>query len=194
VYDLAIVPDPAVAPLTSVEAPDPTGSSPSVTAPSDTPFQVAFEEPGAEALQLEELPEDEPPVIDDPAPPPPDTPVLPSAVPVDNGTFPAVNVPTTLPVPTPARPRVGLTPRNAVPASVAGVPNDRAHRLMAMGLLAALAVAMWWVGGLDARGPKTVGAGAGGAAGDSDDGDPDSRMGGIGRFAKRRSGRPRKLL
>lgn len=189
VYDLAVVPDPATIPLTSVETPDPTGSSPSVTAPSDTPFEIAFDEPLAEALTLEDLPEqvdDDVAPVEDATPPP----TLPSAFPVDNGFFPAVDVPTTLPVPTPARPRVPLTPRTAVPASSGGLPKE--HRAIAIALLGALAVAWWWIGGAEARRPQRVSAAPAGS--DAPEPVAGEQVGGIGRFAKPRSGRPRKLL
>jgi hypothetical protein len=199
VYDFAIVPDPAVSPLTpdtTTTSIDPNSSSPSVNPPNNTAFQISFEQPDPGTLQLEDLPDDEPPAIVDDTPPVDVTPALPSALPVTEGNFPAVSVSTTTTIP--ARPRLRLNRRVAAPAAV-GFPGDgRAQRIMAVGLLMALGVAWWWVGGAEARSPKLLGSlgGKGDTAvpGDDRESRTGQKMGGIGRFARLRSGRPRRLL
>jgi hypothetical protein len=200
VYDFAIVPDPGVRPLTpdtTTTSIDPNASSPSVNPPNNTPFQISFEEPGEEALQLEDLPGDDeapPPVEDVVTDTPPEAP---SALPVGPGTFPAIDVPTTAPVP--VRPRVRVNRGNLQPAAV-GFPGDgRGQRIMAVILLLGLAAAWWWVGGAESRGPRLLGSLAGDSGGVVPGGDrkkraDGERVGGIGRFSRARSGRPRRLI
>jgi hypothetical protein len=113
--------------------------------------------------------------------------VLPSALPVDNGVLPAISIP---PRPTTTVPRVVFRapPR---PAALVLPKEARAPRIMAMALLFALALGWWWVGGQESRGPKLLGSMAGGQRVSTQPGLP---TGGIGRFARPRDGRPRRLI
>ena len=178
-FNLAIVPDP------------------SYKDADNTPFSITFLPPGEESFMAgDPAPEDEEPEpepVFDTSPPESD---------FDPGTFeefsgsdetPAVFVtPTTIArraTPT-TMPRVVLTPRKAQPA-VALPGDERAERIMAVSLLMALAVAWWWFGGQEARGPQLLGSLAGEGRRPSRSAEP---TGGIGRFARPRDRRPRPLI
>jgi hypothetical protein len=173
-FDLAIVPDPLLA------------------AEANTPFSVTFEAPREESLEagdpLTPPPPDETPTtfyeppttVFDPGP------VVPT--PTIVGPSPSAPEPTTTTTAA-ARSRVFLPPRAAVP--LAAIPDGRGERMMAVGLLMALAVGWWWFGGQAARGPQLLGSLAGEGRGPSRPVEPN---GGIGRFARPRERRPRPLI
>lgn len=105
-------------------------------------------------------------------------------------TGPVYVVPTTPPAPrAPAVPRVNLPPRVAQPAVAPG--DERGERIMAVSLLMALAVAWWWFGGQQSRGPVLLGSLGGEGRRPRRVGEP---TGGVGRFARPRTTKPRKLV
>ncbi|MBW3667933.1 MAG: hypothetical protein KY443_01855 [Actinobacteria bacterium] len=69
-------------------------------------------------------------------------------------------------------------------------PDNRRERLMAVALLLSMAVAMWWKGGSPTRTPRLIGAAAGRSTPSTP---PPPALRGIGRFARERFGRPRRL-
>jgi hypothetical protein len=97
-----------------------------------------------------------------------------------------------------ARPSVRASrPQVAVPAGSVANPfardASRADRLLAVGLLLAIATGLWWVGGRPVRPPRLLGSLSAGGSGSSailagDDVVPagDARARGIGRFARQR--------
>lgn len=102
---------------------------------------------------------------------------------------PDAPAPAAAPVLTDASPSVGL--RQAFPVSVPlPLVDDRGERAMAAGLLLLMGAALWWFGGAQARAPRRLGS-MGSAAVDLDA--VPARLGGIGRFARARSGRPTRL-
>jgi hypothetical protein len=104
--------------------------------------------------------------------------------------------------PSPAAPVSRPRPEVALPAgrvrNPLGPDATRGQRIMAVGLLLAMGLALWWVGGRPVRGPQLLGSlGAGGAAPVAGDG-PDEQQAepvrGIGRFVRPRSGKPPRLF
>jgi len=92
--------------------------------------------------------------------------------------------------------RRGTAPQVAPGAAVAPVaavkaPDTRDQRIMAAVLLAILAAGLWWFGGAEPRGPRLLGS-LGGAP-ETAAATPNAAMGGIGRFARPRVGRPQPL-
>jgi hypothetical protein len=182
VFDLAIVP---VAVLV-----DPT-----VPQAVNRPFSVTFEAAGEDSLEPGE-PED--PVFEEP-----EMPVFEEPPPTDFGgggggfETPVFEPPSTMvtpsapPVPAAPVPRVRLTPRVAVPAAAQLPGDERGQRIMAVALLMALATAWWWFGGQQIRGPQLLGSLA---AADRRPGRSVEPLGGIGRFARVRTKRPRPLI
>ena len=69
-------------------------------------------------------------------------------------------------------------------------PDNRRERLMAVALLLSMAAAMWWKGGSPTRTPRLIGAAAGRSTPTTP---PPPSLRGIGRFARERLGRPRRL-
>jgi hypothetical protein len=180
VFDLTLIPDP------TLKNEDGT----------NTPFSITFDRPIEESFTPDELtagpedtvpPQEPPPVTEAPAPAPTPPAVIPSAVPVDNGVLPAVTIPPTTTTTVPRA--IFRTP----PKQVALVlPKEaRGPRIMALVLLFGLALAWWWVGGQESRGPQLLGSLAGEGRRSHQSG---VRNGGIGRFARPRDGRPRRLL
>ncbi|MCU1463439.1 MAG: hypothetical protein JWO37_3514, partial [Acidimicrobiales bacterium] len=100
----------------------------------------------------------------------------------------------------PARPRArartapsvagGSNP--AANAVLAKAPDSRRQRVLAAMMLALLAAALWWFGGAESRGPRLLGS-LGGAPGSTTAAAPATVVGGIGRFARPRAGRPQPL-
>lgn len=93
---------------------------------------------------------------------------------------------------TPPR-RTLRNPGSALPvgAAVPALPLDkRGERVMALGLLLALAAALWWVGGAPVRPPRLLGSMG---TGDTPDPGTEATVGGVGRFARPRVGRPNRL-
>jgi hypothetical protein len=87
-----------------------------------------------------------------------------------------------------------VRPQVAVPAGNVFNPlrqdASRADRIMAVALLLALAVALWWVGGQPLRPPRLLGS-----LGARESAPPaEVRLGGIGRFARPRADRPPRLF
>lgn len=183
-----------------------TGVLDVVLVPTGTvPFQVAFEKPDAGALTASEAP----------VPPPATEPVPVTETPAgDLGTELAVEAPVSdlgvtaspdvaLPTPTSA-PRAG-TPASrpiitAQPASRPSVPiDDRGDRIFAFSVLVALVVALWWVGGQPVNAPRLLGMlgsrrGSADSPGDAASPAPPAiPVGGVGRFARPRPGRPPRL-
>lgn len=76
-------------------------------------------------------------------------------------------------------------------------PHTRGQRIMAVTLLLGLAGALWWIGGYPARAPRLLVAlhGSRGATAGQEGGDDPGvlRVGGVGRFARPRRERPRRL-
>jgi hypothetical protein len=69
------------------------------------------------------------------------------------------------------------------PASLLRRPDKRGERIMAVGLLLAMALVLWWFGGAPARAPRSLGR-----MGERQPAEPARRkMGGIGRFARARA-------
>ena len=105
-------------------------------------------------------------------------------VPVDGGGASA-----SAPVPAaqgPALRRPAPRPSPTQPVAAASQTGDR---LAAVVLLAVMGVALWWLGGREASGPRQLAA----AGATSVDADAVGRMGGIGRFARHRTGRPNRF-
>ncbi|HZQ27470.1 MAG TPA: hypothetical protein VFA94_07210 [Acidimicrobiales bacterium] len=198
VYDMVLVPDPSrVNPNPqNTPAPDPNAPPTNNLPPNpNTSFTVVFDRPVEDSFTPDEASLTP---LEEPAPEPPPEPgpvpeiapslaVPQSFVPVDNGVLPAFAPPTTVPK---AAPKVTFrTPPRQVAAIL---PKDpRWKRIMAVALLGALALAWWWVAGQEARGPKLLGSMAGGERRWNP---PGVRTGGIGRFARPREGRPKRLL
>jgi hypothetical protein len=67
---------------------------------------------------------------------------------------------------------------------------SRADRMMAVGILLLMGTGLWWVGGMPLRGPRLLGSLGHGRATD----EPPVSNGGIGRFARLRTGRPPRLF
>jgi hypothetical protein len=76
------------------------------------------------------------------------------------------------------------------PAALAKLPDSRTERIMAVLLLLALAAALWWVGGQPTRAPRLLGSAVGGGTAAVD---VPVSLGGVGRFARQRIGRPTRL-
>ncbi|MDQ1403226.1 MAG: hypothetical protein QOG03_1542, partial [Actinomycetota bacterium] len=77
-----------------------------------------------------------------------------------------------------------------VGAALPKLVDTRGERIMAVGLLLALAAALWWVGGQPTRLPRLLGSVGGGSPPDPGTG---ASLGGLGRFARPRKGRPNRL-
>jgi hypothetical protein len=171
-YDIALVPNPSNKSVFAV-AFDPPDSSSVVSSPAAAPDLVEASAPVASS------PSAFTPVASTPA-------ALPSSV-------ASLAAPPTEPA---AAPAIAAQPPGTValgyPSFRAGrpashIPIDQHHRLLAVGLLLAIVVAWWYVGGQSARAPKLLGALAGHADIVS------APTGGIGRFARPRTGPARRL-
>jgi len=181
VFNMAIVPVPV-----SVDPSAP---------PVNRPFSVTFDPPREESLAPGEADTGFPP--DDGEEPPFDIIDVPAytggdfgSVPSEPVAGPVFTVPTT-PAPTvPPAPRVNL-PRSVARPAVAVPDDDRGQRILAVSLLMALAVAWWWFGGQQSRGPQLLGSLAADGRRPPRSAEP---TGGIGRFARPRTTSPRKLL
>ena len=91
-------------------------------------------------------------------------------------------------------PKTGTITRRAV--AVAKVSDQRGQRLMAFLVLCAILSAWWWVGGQTARAPRLLGssaAGDGSAPAVGADAVNQANDGGIGRFTRPRTLRPKRL-
>ena len=135
------------------------------------PFSVSFEHPGGDSLATSPAPEEESAPSQSPepvvAPSEPQTAptVAPSTgtqtyAPASGGSDTAAPI---LSTPTASKPVVAprTAARPALPAAqpvvAAKVPDDQGQRLLAVGLLLALAAGLWWVGGRPARPPRLLG-------------------------------------
>jgi hypothetical protein len=211
--------DVAIVPSTGA-CPDPPSGAPPTTLPSqapaspprcDHPYQLAFAKPADYSLSLDSVPEDlsndsfdeslDPSAFEDPlasfeedyyAALDPDS----AFASFDIGGFGSGDPYGSVSRAPVARPHI------ARPAS-AGFPNpfardaSRGERLLAVLLLLLMALAMWWFGGDQIRAPRLLGSlGAGSAAvPPADDGDrARGGNGGIGRFARPRTGKPTRLF
>jgi hypothetical protein len=177
-----------------VLAPDPTKTD---------PFSVQFVPPGAEALALgagsspasaetstapAEAPASDAPAVTDLPGPDLGTPGLLSTPPLPLSPAPAAT-----PAATPRA--TGATPRLFAPR-LAKVSAKRAQRALALGMLGLIAAAVWWFGGKQARSPRLLGSLGESKAGDlaAEGGSPlYVPLGGIGRFARPRTGPPPRL-
>jgi hypothetical protein len=177
-----------------------------VPAPGKTdPFSVQFAPPGADALQpgvgsspagtTGPAPAEEPVAAPSPLPdastaagPDLGTPGLVSEPPLPLSPAPAVTPPTT-PQATGGNP--GFFPSGRL----AKVSAKRAQRALALGLLGLLAAGLWWFGGQQARSPRLLGSLGASDVGDSADAGANLYLpsGGIGRFARPRTGPPPRL-
>lgn len=97
----------------------------------------------------------------------------------------------TTPVPAKAPGVAGGVALPALPGSVVRPGDGRGERIGAVAGMLLLAAALWWLGGQPARAPRLLG-GAALAAGDIADPAP-TAVRGIGRFARARSGRAKRL-
>lgn len=87
--------------------------------------------------------------------------------------------------------RVGNGTRTFRPIAQAPLPLDnRFDRILAVSLLFLMGFALWWLGGVETRPPRLLGSLGSGSAPVSAG---DTRLGGVGRFARARSGRPPRL-
>jgi hypothetical protein len=171
-YDIALVPNPSNKSVFSV-AFDPPDSSSVVSSPAAAPGLVEASAPVASS------PSTFTPAASTPA-----------ALPLSAASLAA-------PLAEPAAaPAIAAQPPGTValgyPSFRAGrpashIPIDQSHRQLAVGLLLAIAVAWWYVGGQSARAPRLLGA----TAGRADTVTPP--FGGIGRFARPRTGPARRL-
>jgi hypothetical protein len=164
------------------------------------PFSVAFSAPGSTSVQASSgAPSPLPPTTA--APGPGDTtpistsptPFVPTALPPTGGGTPIPLFAAPVTPPAPLAPAPSPPAVNGVPGQLAAVHlpgDDRAHRLMAVIVLLAMAVAWWYAGGQPARAPRLLGAVGGGAIRPSG---AALRVGGIGRFTRPRLGGPRRL-
>jgi hypothetical protein len=97
----------------------------------------------------------------------------------------------TLPSTAITTPRRATGPTLPVATAVPVLPLDkRGERIMAVALLLALAAALWWVGGQPMRSPRLLGSVAGGTTTEPEGA---RSLGGVGRFARPRVGRPTRL-
>ena len=108
----------------------------------------------------------------------------------DEGQLPAVGAPV-------VRPNID-TRHNAVPADVRnplGPDASRGERMMAVGVLLAMGLALWWLGGRPVRRPQLLGSLGSGETVPVDGASDDAAQsaGGIGRFIRARSGKPPRL-
>jgi hypothetical protein len=92
-----------------------------------------------------------------------------------------------------SRPAAPATPARLASAKA---PDKRRERMMAAMMLAMLGAGLWWFGGATQRGPRLLGS----LGGRREDGEalgaaaaPAAVVGGIGRFARPRVGRPQPL-
>ena len=182
-----------------------TGVLDVVLVPTGTvPFQVAFEKPDAGTLTASEAP---PPEAASEPVPVTETPAG------DLGTELVVEAPVSdlgvtaspdvaLSTPTSAARRTAPASRpliTAQPASRPTVPiDDRGDRIFAFSVLVAIVLALWWVGGQPVNAPRllgSLGSGKGGAeaSGEAAPVAPAIPVGGVGRFARPRPGRPPRL-
>lgn len=199
-YDIVLVPTgtPPDPPPTPVDATSTTTPPKPPESPAQSSFMVNFASPDADTLVADELgdPDEEEPEPE-PEPDPDDG--------DDGGPDDEFIVAGPLNFPDPEA-RFGTTRplRVSPPTSLAAVdnrgegpvgfpfsfPDTRRERLMAVALLLSMAVAMWWKGGSPARTPRLIGAAAGRSTPSTP---PPPALRGIGRFARERFGRPRRL-
>jgi hypothetical protein len=178
--DVALVPDPAGEPVA---------------------FSVAFGAPGSTSVQASSGPPSAPPPTTAPTggdvTAPSQAPFVATVVPGGGGGNP---IPYFAP---PAATPAPLAPAPAPASRAAGSPqlalgrlagahlpgDDRAHRLMAVVVLMAMAAGWWYVGGQPTRQPHLLGALGGASASQA----APVRVGGVGRFSRPRPGGPRRL-
>jgi hypothetical protein len=184
VYDVAIVPTPSV--------------------PPPPPFSATFAQPDQQSFTVFEgtSPEsaaDEAAAPADPvaAQPPADFSGSSFTTPAAGATFtaaPAAPAEPSAPAAAPAAPTLRAPDRPVPAVALPPAADKRWQRFMAVGLLLAMAAAMWFVVGQPSHTPRLLGALTGRRATPAFDGDSESPLGGIGRFAKPRVGKPRRLF
>jgi hypothetical protein len=176
-------------------------------APGNTdPWSVQFQSPGADALALgagsspatdaapaaSDAGTSTEPLSDTSAVPAPDLSAGPGLI--ANPALPIAPAPAATPATT-ARPTTS-TPGFFRPR-LAKVSAKRAQRALAFGVLLAIAAALWWFGGQPARSPRLLGSLGEGRDDDAGEGGAASPVylvsGGIGRFARPRTGPPPRL-
>ncbi len=177
-YDLAIVPTGARPYRVGFARPE--DGSVVLTSVPETETEVTpeaettFEDPAAEATTFE-----------------PDTTTF--EPPADFASEPTTDFVAEAPLPTVA-PAPTARPQFAAPVAVTnplGPDASRGERLLAVALLLLLAVGLWWIGGKPVRPPRLLGSLGNGQAVAG----PEVRTGGIGRFARVRTGpRPPRLF
>ena len=163
------------------------------------PFSVTFDKPSAKSLNINPVAPPPPPVAEAAAPAPDAT----AASPADTS---AVVVPpapvsdsfASAPVPaTPAAPSETVPTQTvqlaAAPPAGGSTSDHRGQRIAAVAGLLALVGGWWLVGARPTRAPQLLGAFAEGGAGVLGPERPVT-MGGIGRFARPRQSRPRRLM
>ena len=85
----------------------------------------------------------------------------------------------------------GRTGRRAQPVASVPAIDDRIERVMAVAVLFALIVGLWWIGSEPVRAPRLLGSvGSGASVTLTPEG---ASRGGVGRFSRARSGRPPRL-
>jgi hypothetical protein len=115
----------------------------------------------------------------------PSTPALSASIPTD---APLAAAPPASPAaPAAASPSLGLRPAG----HGSGWTKERQQQVMSVGLLMAIAAALWWMGGAAQRAPRLLGSLGGRKP------EPQAaaavRMGGVGRFARPRTAAPRPI-
>ncbi len=157
------------------------------------PFRVAVPLPDANTLDAPVAPAIAP--EPEPEAPPVEAPV---PAPVDVGSSVGSSPSPVATLPTPARrrpaPRVAAGSVGATNARALKAPDSRMQRMMAAMALALLGAALWWFGGAEQRGPRLLGSLGGGSGPEAGAAPaPALVVGGIGRFARPRVGRPQPL-
>lgn len=105
--------------------------------------------------------------------------------------LPSVSSPTAAAAPAAS---AGPAPAVATPAAAHSAnSNDRGERVMALVLLCGLGAALWWFGGQAERPPRLLGSLGGGGDAGTTGAEAAAPIGGIGRFARPRTGPPKPL-
>jgi hypothetical protein len=180
VFDLVIVPDPANQTPFSVQFTAPGGDSLTVR-PAGSPASGSGSAPSAPALDTSSPSSSGPTGADAFPSVVPDLGIAPSGAPLapTGDATSSHGATTSTPVLTFATPRI------------ASLSDKRGERVVALFLLVALGLVVWWFGGQPIRAPRLLGS-----LGDRDTPGDDAvfvRSGGIGRFARPRSHRPPRL-